>query len=127
MRKRMLIAGSILLVAVIALLIGRQRYKNSPDYNYLTAKLDVYNKDAKIINVGLRVASLKDSEIDLIEVKYGFRNVYIGYDTNSQIISGINNYNEVMEAYLKLRNGIGWKEHYQREVDSLHNVSTIKK
>ncbi len=114
----------MLAAIIFALLVVRQNYKNSPDYNYITAKLDIRNKNVRIINVGLRKPSSKDSEIDSIESGYGFKNVYIGYDTTQQILSGISNYNEVIEAYLKLRNGIDWRENYQRKVDSLYKAAS---
>ncbi len=123
MRKVTIIICSILVAVIFALLVVRQNYKNSPDYNYITAKLDIRNKNARIINVGLRKSSSKNNEIDSVEVEYGFKNIYIGYDTTKQIISGINNYNEVIEAYLKLRNGIDWRENYQRKTDSLYRAA----
>jgi len=124
MRKAIIIICSILAAVIFALLVVRQNYKNSPDYNYITAKLDIANKNAKIINIALRKPSLKDNEIDSVEAVYGFRNIYIGYDTTKQIVSGINNYNEVVEAYLKIRNGSSWRENYQRKIDSLYNAAT---
>lgn len=124
MPRVIIIICSILAVVIFALLVVRQNYKNSPDYNYITAKLDIRNKNARIVNVGLRKPSSKDNEIDTIEAEYGFKNIYIGYDTAKQIISGINNYNEVIEAYLKLRNGIDWRENYQLKVDSVYKVAS---
>jgi len=124
MRKVTLIICSILIVVIFAVLVVRQNYKNSPDYNYITAKLDIKNKNVRIIYVGLRKPSSRDNEIDSVETEYGFKNIYIGYDTTKQIISGIHNYNEVMEAYLKLRNGIDWRENYQRKVDSLYKAAS---
>jgi len=37
MRRVVIIFYSILLVVIFALLVIRQNYKNSPDYNYITA------------------------------------------------------------------------------------------
>ncbi len=126
MRKVILIITSILIVITFAILVVRQNYKKSPDYNYITAKLDIKNKNARIINIGLRKPSSKDKEIDMVAFKYGFKNIYIGHDTTKQIISGINNYNEVIEAYLIVRNGINWRKNYQWEVDSLYKVASIQ-
>lgn len=125
MRKSTLIICSILIAIIFALLVVRQNYKDSPDYNYITAKLDIRNKNIRLINIGLRKPSSKDSAIDMVTAKYGFKNIYIGYDTTRQIISGINNYNDVMEAYLKIVNGANWREDYQREVDSLYKIAGI--
>ncbi len=124
MSRITIIICSILAAVIFALLVVRQNYKNSPDYNYITAKLDIRNKNVRIINVGLRKPSSKDKEIDSVEAEFGFKNIYIGYDTTKQIVSGINNYNQVTEAYLKLRNGSDWRENYQRKVDSLYEVAS---
>ena len=124
MRRVIIIICSILAAVIFALLVVRQNYKDSPDYNYITAKLDIRNKNARIINIGLRKPSSKDNEIDSVEAVYRFKNIYIGYDTTKQIISGINNYNEVMEAYLRIRNGSDWRENYQRKVDSLYKAAS---
>ncbi|MBK8522337.1 MAG: hypothetical protein WAT20_05040 [Ferruginibacter sp.] len=124
MRRVIIIICLILAAVIFALLVVRQNYKNSPDYNYIAAKLDIRNKNARIINIGLRKPSSKDNEIDSIEAEYGFKNIYIGYDTTKQIVSGINNYNQVTEAYLKLRNGSDWRENYQRKVDSLYKAAS---
>lgn len=126
MRKVILIISSILIAVIFAILVVRQNYKGSPDYNYITAKLDIRNKNVRIINVGLRKPTSKDNEIDMVAAKYGFKNIYIGYDTTKKIISGINNYNDVMDAYLKIRNGVTWREDYQREADSLYKVASIQ-
>ena len=127
MRKVILIICLILIVVIFALLVVRQNYKNSPDYNYITAKLDIQNKNAGIINIGPRKPSSKDNEIDMVAARYGFKNIYIKNETRKQILTGINNYNSVMESYLKLRNGINWRKIYQLEVDSLYRLSSLQK
>lgn len=127
MRKVILIIGSILILVTIALLVVMQNYKNSPDYNYITAKLDIKNNNARIINIGLRKPSAKDNEIDMVAAKYGFKNIYIGNETKKQILTGINNYNSVIESYLELRNGSNWRKLYQLQVDSLYNAASLQK
>jgi hypothetical protein len=122
MRKVVLIVGLILVITIFVILVIQQNYQDSPDYNYISAKLDIRNGSIKLIHTGFRNTSSKDKEIDEVADKYGFKNSYIGYDTTKQIIAGISNYNEVMEAYLKVRNGINWREKYQTEVDSLYNA-----
>jgi hypothetical protein len=126
MGKIILIVGSILVLLISAIIIFWQNYKGSPDYNYLTAKLDLKNGNVRIINVGYRITSSKDKEIDIVAEKYGFKNIHIGYDTTKQKMKGIKNYNEMVEAYLALRNGSNWKVNYQREVDSLYKAATIE-
>jgi len=127
MRKVILIIGSILIVAIAVILIVRQNFKNSPDYNFITAKLDIKNGNVKIVHIGFQKTSSKDIEIANVASKYGFKNIYIGYDTAQQILSGINNYNNVIEAYLKVRNGNDWKKDYQLEIDSLYKEASMQK
>jgi len=126
MRKLILIIGSILIMVILVIIIIWQNYKNSPEYNFISAKLDIKNGNARIINMGPRKITLKDKEIDEVSDKYGFKNIFIGYDTTKQNISGINNYNEVMEAYLKVRNGINWRKYYQLEFDSIYKEASIQ-
>ncbi|MEO6542385.1 MAG: hypothetical protein ABIN74_15390 [Ferruginibacter sp.] len=126
MRKRILIAGSILILLITVIIILWQSYTGSPDYNYLTAKVDIKKGHARIINIGFRRASSKDKEIDMVTAKYGFENVFIGYDTTKQKIKGIKNYNEIAESYLALRNGPAWRINYQQEIDSLYKAATME-
>jgi len=114
-----------MVLAIIVIMALLQNYKGSPDYNYITAKLDIKNGNIRIINKGYRIPSVKDSEIDLAAAKYGFKNIFIGYDTTAQKIKGINNYNELMETYLAFRNGDDWRVSYQREVDSLYKMAVL--
>lgn len=116
MRKATWLLISILIIAVFVLFVIRQNYKDSPDYNYITAKLDIKNGNIKIISLGFQKDSLKYNEA---AKKYGFKNIFIENDPTEQIKSGINNYNEVMEGYLKVRNGLNWRNSYQNEIDSL--------
>lgn len=120
--RKIIIVGSILILVIALIIIVRQNYKGSPDYNYITAKLDIKNGNIRIIKAGYRIPSLKDKEIDLVASKYGFKNVFIGFDTTKQKMNGINNYNEVIETYLALRNGDNWRTNFQREIDSIYRI-----
>lgn len=126
MRKIITIIVSTLILVIAVIIIVRQNYKGSPDYNYITAKLDIRNGNIRIIKTGNHTPSSKDKEIDLIASKYGFKYVYIGYDTTKQKMKGINNYNEVVEAYLVIRNGNNWQAGYQKEVDSVYKAGSGK-
>ena len=126
MRKRLLIISAILILVISGVVIFWQNYKNSPDYNYLTAKLDIKNGNVRIVHIGYRTPSSKDKEIDMITAKYGFENIYIGYDTTKEKMNGIKNYNEMTETYLALRNGSTWRLSYQKEIDSFYKVAIIQ-
>lgn len=126
MRKIILIAGSMLVLFISVIIIFRKNYIGSPDYNYLTAKLDIKNGNVRIINIGYRIPSSKDKEIVFVAAKYGFKNIHIGYDTTKDKMNGIKNYNEIAEVYLTLRNGNNWRTNYQKEVDSLYKVAVTQ-
>ena len=122
MKKGVLIICTILLAFVIAIIIIRQNFKNSPDYNYITAKIDIQKGNAKLISVGSRISSPFDKEIDLLAKKYGFTNTYIESVTSKNVLTGIENYNSVIESFLNLRNGSSWREKYKAEIDSIKHV-----
>ena len=126
MPKKLVIAGTLLIVLITAIIIMWQNYELSSDYNYFTAKLDIKNGRVQVVNVGSPVDSSKDKEIEMAAAKYGFKNIYIKLDTTIHKMKGINNYNEVVEAYLVLRNGNNWRATYQKEVDSLYRAASNK-
>lgn len=119
MRKKLLIAGIILVLLIAAVSIIWQAYDLSSDYNYATAKLDIKNGNVKVIHVGSHQASAKDIGIETIAARYGFKNIYVEKYTARQTENGIKNYNELTDTYLSFRNGPGWKDRYKREIDSL--------
>ena len=69
------------------------------------------------------VPVVKDKEIEMVAARYGIKNIYIEKYTLQQTQEGIDNYNELTDAYLTLRNGPNWKSSYKREVDSLYEAA----
>jgi len=118
MRKKYLIFILIIAAIVTALIIVKRNYALSPEYNYITAKLDIRNNNCKIVSVGEHAFSANDSVIQVIASRYRFTNVYIEKPTSNER-KGINNYNEIIEIFLDVRNGPNWKARYQNEVDSV--------
>lgn len=113
---------------ILALIIATafvlwQSFDLSSDYNYATAKLDIKNGDVKMIHIGAQKISPKDKEIEMVAARYGFRNIYIEKFTKTQTEKGIKNYNELIDTYLTLRNGVNWKASYEREIDSLYKTA----
>lgn len=117
MRKVYYAIASILVLAFVVFFIINRNYKNSPEFNYITAKLDINRGKARIVHIGR-----KDSMpgIDAISKNYGFSNVYVEHNIPKQVVSGIKNYNEVVLAYLAIRNGKDWRKKYEWKIDSLH-------
>jgi len=120
MRKKILIAVFLLILIIAAISMLWQTYEFSSTYNYATAKLDIKNGNARIIHLGVPKISSKDKEIEMVAARYGFTNIYIEKFTKNQTEKGIKNYNELIETYLKFRNGADWETGYKREVDSLY-------
>ncbi len=126
MRKKIFfILGSILIVIFIAVIVLWQSYASSPQYNYVTAKLDIKNDNSRIVNVTDSINALIEKKIQVIASKYGFTNVYLQKISSGEM-KGIRQYNETIEMYLNFRNGPHWKYNYQKELDSLYRVSPPK-
>ena len=118
MRKKTIIIALIAAAIIFAIIVVKRNYSLSPEYNYITAKLDIRSGNCRIVNVGTHIASANDSAIQSIALKYMFTNVYIENPTPN-VRKGINNYNETIDIYLAIRNGADWKARYQTEVDSI--------
>ncbi|MEO6254307.1 MAG: hypothetical protein ABIO79_13420 [Ferruginibacter sp.] len=126
MRKKIFfILGPILILICIVIIIVWQSYASSPEYNYVTAKLDIKNNNSRIVNVIDSIVPLKEKEIQAIASKYRFKNVYLQKITPGEM-NGIKQYNETIEMYLNFRNGPHWKYSYQKEIDSLYKESPSK-
>ncbi len=122
MRKVIWIFTTFLILLLFATFIIRKNFKNSPEYNYITAKIDVQKGNVRVINVGLQKPASLDKEIDIVSEKYGFKNIFIENESSKDILKGIDNYNSVIESYLNLRNGSNWRTKYQSEIDSIIKI-----
>ncbi|MEO6542301.1 MAG: hypothetical protein ABIN74_14960 [Ferruginibacter sp.] len=124
MRKKVFfIITPILILFCIVIIITWQSYAASPEYNYVTAKLDIKNGNSRVVNVVDSINPTKEKEIQTIASKYGFKNVYLEKISSNER-KGIKQYNETIEIYLNFRNGPNWKYDYQQEIDSLYRVSS---
>jgi hypothetical protein len=123
MRKKIFIAVLILVVLITATGIIWRTFDFSSDYNYATAKLDIKNGEVKLIHTGVHKPSAKDPEIEKLAARYGFTNIYVEKFTEKETAKGIKHYNDLVETYLILRNGPGWKTLYEKEVDSLYKAA----
>ncbi|AXY77631.1 hypothetical protein D3H65_28220 [Paraflavitalea soli] len=122
MRKTYLIIALILGAVLTALLIVKKNYDQSPEYNYLTAKLDIRKGNCRLVRVGTHTISPQEQAIEGVASKYGFKNVYIE-KVSARERKGIDHYNETIEIYLSFRNGPDWKANYQHEVDSILKIT----
>lgn len=127
MRKRLLTGSIVVLLIISTVYFVWQTYDLSTDYNYATAKLDIKNGNVKVINIGAHKISSKEKDLEMLSARYGFKNIYIEKFTAQQTEKGIQDYNELIETYLVLRNGADWKKNYEREADSLQRAAEAGK
>lgn len=120
MRRKLFITGLILFLILVGgiLLMVWQNYNQSKEYNFITAKLDIKDGNCRLVTIGSHKYSPKEKEMDSVSAKYGFKNVYLQTATPDET-KGIETYNETIEVFLAIRNGPGWRNRYQKEVDSL--------
>ncbi len=123
MRKRILIISLIFAIIGSVIIILWWYFGLFSSYNYFIAKRDIKNGTVQYISFGLPMPSSKDSEINMVMTKYGFKDRNIGCIVTKQEINAIETYNVVVEQYLTSRNGKNWKPNYQKEVDSLYKAA----
>ncbi len=111
----------ILGLTITVILVVRHNYALSNDYNYISAKLDIKNGEVKIVHVGDSLSVEMIDDINRVAAKFGFKNVYLSSDAAKNEMKGIINYNELMETFLTIKNGEGWKINYQQQVDKISN------
>lgn len=123
MRKKLLLTGAALFVIASIVSFLWWYYGLFSPYNYFTANRDIKNGKVRFVTYGLPMPSSKDEEINSLATKYGFGSTEIGCTVTEQEINAIATYNNVIEHYLKRRNGKDWRTHYQRQVDSLYQIA----
>ena len=113
-RKRKIIIGFVVLI--FGILFWQFGFFNR--FNYLTAKIDGWRDSARIVMTeqplhpcGVPCIALKE--------KYGFHEHYASCVQTGPTIHGIEAYNAEIEKYLIKRNGQGWREKYQAEMNLL--------
>lgn len=92
-------------------------------YNIVTAKRDIRNGKVRFITFGLPLESPQQYEIDALSSKYGIVDTTIGCIVTEAEIRGIKWYNKEIERHLEVRNGKGWMQRFQMELDSILNVN----
>ncbi|GAB4039217.1 hypothetical protein [Spirosoma gilvum] len=112
---------------VLASVPTLERYGIFEAYNYLTAKWNISQGKAKLLVAGtININKTEQRKRDILKeafrrlsVHYGFEPVWVGYISTS----GMDRYNEVMQAYLAIRNGPNWQQRWQKQVDSILKFS----
>ncbi|MEO7263616.1 MAG: hypothetical protein ABIW38_01830 [Ferruginibacter sp.] len=120
-KKVLILIVLILSMAITVILLVKHNYELSPNYNFISAKLNIRDGDINIVNVGDSISTGRLEQVNLVAAKFGFKNIYLRSDSAKNEMKGIRNYNELMEAFLAIKNGPGWRERYQKELDSIGN------
>ncbi|WP_405567719.1 hypothetical protein [Polaribacter sp. Asnod6-C07] len=87
-------------------------------YNYLTAKIDSWQDQSRIVQIGIPNFNYGVPVISLNE-KYGFHESNTGCIVTGPQLRGIDSYNAEIEKYLNERNGKDWEKKYQAELNYL--------
>ena len=112
----MIFISIVVVIFMIALIVVPISTKFQRDYNEKQAKIDIRRGHVRLITFG--IGSFPETR--RISLKYGFEEVgfgcVIGFSPDED------QYNKLVIEYLNKRNGHGWRESYEREVDSLQKV-----
>ncbi|MGB3607171.1 hypothetical protein [Psychroserpens sp.] len=119
-RKTIIFSGIILILVGI----GLWNFGFFNRFNYLTAKSDIENNSPHKILVGELMIS--PIEMDKVSRKYGFKNVGFGCVVSGTELNGIEIYNAEIDKYLTKKNGIDWKDKYQKEIDPLTELKQLE-
>lgn len=120
MKKKLTI--SVILIGIAILL---WQFGFFSRYNYLTAQLDIWRDEARIVNFEIPIHACGVPCIGLKE-KYGFHELFVGCVVSPWQYRGIESYHRQIEQYLAKRNGENWKAHYQSELDSLFHEDLLE-
>lgn len=99
MKKSKKIIASILLAAL--LLFTAFQFGLFTPYNYFTAKRDVLARKIQLIEYGKPMLPTTDTTIHKLEDSSGYNTISLGCLITNQEINGIEQYNYVMEEFLK--------------------------
>jgi hypothetical protein len=119
-RKKILIfITSLTAVLIVAWLTGC-----FTPFNYFTAKWDLWHGNVRLVEYGLPPQRVAGE--DSIRHKYGFYEMsgagcIVDYDE----ANGMDIYNSVVRVYLEKRNGKGWSDRCNRELDSLRSTIVV--
>ena len=115
--------ATIISILIIGILLWNYGFFNK--YNYLTAKSDIANKNFQIVYIGESMLTV--THLNKISEKYGFKTVQLSCVISSTEQNGIELYNSQMNNHLNKVNGVGWKNEYKKEIDSLIKLTNIPK
>jgi hypothetical protein len=117
--KRIAIAGSI----VILLTFLNFTTGIFTPYNYLTAQIDILNKNYRLIRYGER--EITDSIAVKVSPQFGFKYELTNCNATYPIINGVKAYNDLMTRQLDRTYGSDWFFDWEDLTDSLFRESRI--
>jgi hypothetical protein len=88
------------------------------DLNAKTAQREIKNGYVRLVTYGI---ADPDADANHIAFKYGFRRYHMGCVMSQD--KNIWDYQVAIDKYLDQRNGAGWRERYEHELDSFRKKS----
>ena len=107
-----------LIISLATLLLWLLLYISTlePHLNRKQAFKDIMTNHVKFVHFGMGGAT---KEVEAINRKYGFKDYNLGCLIYKD--KRIEEYQTIIDAYLKWRNGLNWKEKYYKELEVLYN------
>jgi hypothetical protein len=92
-------------------------------YNFITARLDIMNKNYRIVHYGER--KVTDNIAEEISPEFGFKYEGINCNATTPLINGIGSYNKIMIRQLDKIYGSDWYFDFEDRTDSLFRESRV--
>ena len=112
--KRIIITSSIMLLLSAGVFIYFKMHGPESPYNAALAKKDIRQGKIRILSFGF--PSIPPEDMCTITKKYGFIEDNLGCVIDGDI-RGVQRYNEVMSEWLEKRNGKGWEERFNKDIE----------
>lgn len=116
MNKRVFVIVLIVLTSVVLSWVNGFFYR----FNIITAKCDIANNNLYYVHVGDLI--VYPIEMNKVSKKYGFKNISYGCTVSEFELNGIEDYNDELIEFLNIKNGLDWKNKYNKDLDSLINL-----
>ncbi len=92
-------------------------------YNFITARLDIMNKNYRIVHYGER--KVTDKIAEEISPEFGFKYEGTNCSVTTPLINGIDSYNKIMTRQLDKVYGSDWFFDFEDRTDSLFRESRV--
>jgi len=121
---------SIIFLAICTIIYFVNKKQNKKDSELLIefrkkAENDIKNDDVKIFGGGLPLPPKnerdgeKQKQIEIVRLKYGLHPKNLGCTISDELTKAQEEYIKLTDVYLNKRNGKGWRETMEKQIDSI--------